>query len=66
MQQLSSSNQPDWYALAKAMADAIAAQRAVRAVSAIGRDGRMRMTQQFIDAEIALDIAERAFREVQS
>lgn len=54
-------NAPDFEAIARAMADAIAHQRTTR--GRIGRDARMRVTAEFIEAEITLDATERAYRE---
>ena len=49
-------------ALAQEMADATRRQRFTRSAYRIGRDGRMRMTSEFVDAKIAMDQAERKFR----
>lgn len=53
----------DLRVLAQAMADAIQCDRYERSRTRVGRDGRAKVTSEAIAAAIALDDAERAFRE---
>lgn len=53
----------DLRALAQAMADAIEAHRHTRSRSRVGRDGRTRYGAADLEADLALDAAERAYRE---
>jgi len=59
---LEGHNSPDWHALALAMAEAIKAQRGTRSLTVIGHDGRMRILNEHIEAQITMDLAEAEFR----